>query len=155
MNLQESIRNDLNKIDEAELDNRYYPYSSYEEYSRAKAVYDGLSEKEKDEGGYAHPDDIIDSEETSEIDFNSLIQKSIDELELSVRASNILKAQEIYHVGDLIQKDEQFLIRQPNFHRKVMAEIKSKLDELGLQLGTDVSNYQPAGYQPAGMYNPR
>ena len=69
MNLQESIRNDLNKLNENgcnEPDNKYYPYGDYEEYSQAKAEYDSLSEKEKEEGGHAHPDDIIDSEKCEE-----------------------------------------------------------------------------------------
>jgi hypothetical protein len=47
--------------------NNYYPYPSYEEYSQAKSTYDSLTEIEKDEGGYSHPDDIIENEkETAE-----------------------------------------------------------------------------------------
>ena len=79
---------------------------------------------------------------TSE-DFPPLYLSAVDELELTVRSANCLKAEQIYYIGDLIQKSEQDLLRTPNLGRKSLNEIKEVLTEKGLDLGTDIENWPP------------
>jgi len=68
---------------------------------------------------------------------------AVDELELTVRSANCLKAEQIYYIGDLIQKSEQDLLRTPNLGRKSLNEIKEVLTDKGLDLGTDIPNWPP------------
>ena len=67
----------------------------------------------------------------------------VEELELSVRSANCLKAEQIYYIGDLIQKSEQDLLRTPNLGRKSLNEIKEVLTEKNLELGTEIENWPP------------
>ena len=76
-------------------------------------------------------------------DFPSLYLSAVDELELTVRSANCLKAEQIYYIGDLIQKSEQDLLRTPNLGRKSLNEIKEVLTEKGLELGTEIENWPP------------
>jgi len=76
-------------------------------------------------------------------DFPSLYLSAVDELELTVRSANCLKAEQIYYIGDLIQKSEQDLLRTPNLGRKSLNEIKEVLTEKGLDLGTEIENWPP------------
>ena len=71
--------------------------------------------------------------------------RAIDELGLSVRASNCLRAEHIHRVGDLIQRTEIELLRTPNLGRKCLNEIKAALASHGLLLGTRVSGWPPTG----------
>ena len=79
---------------------------------------------------------------TSE-DFDPQLLAAVDELELTVRSANCLKAEQIYYIGDLIQKSEQDLLRTPNLGRKSLNEIKEVLTEKGLDLGTAIENWPP------------
>ncbi len=79
---------------------------------------------------------------TSE-DFDSILLNAVDELELTVRSANCLKAEQIYYIGDLVQKTEQELLRTPNLGRKSLNEIKEVLTDKKLELGTIIANWPP------------
>jgi DNA-directed RNA polymerase subunit alpha len=70
-----------------------------------------------------------------------LLEKSVEELELSVRSSNCLRAAEIKSIGDLVQKGEPEMLKFRNFGRKSLKEITDILGEMGLHFGMDVSPY--------------
>ncbi|SFV76560.1 DNA-directed RNA polymerase alpha subunit [hydrothermal vent metagenome] len=76
-------------------------------------------------------------------DFDPQLLAAVDELELTVRSANCLKAEQIYYIGDLIQKSEQDLLRTPNLGRKSLNEIKEVLTDKKLELGTDIPNWPP------------
>ncbi|HIG88751.1 DNA-directed RNA polymerase subunit alpha [Candidatus Thioglobus sp.] len=76
-------------------------------------------------------------------DFPQIYLSAVDELELTVRSANCLKAEQIYYIGDLIQKSEQDLLRTPNLGRKSLNEIKEVLTEKELDLGTVIENWPP------------
>ncbi|BBB15550.1 DNA-directed RNA polymerase subunit alpha [Candidatus Rickettsiella viridis] len=71
-------------------------------------------------------------------DINPILLLPVDELELTVRAANCLKAEHIYRIGDLVQKTEQELLSTPNLGKVSLWEIKTALQKRGLQLGMDV-----------------
>jgi DNA-directed RNA polymerase subunit alpha len=73
-----------------------------------------------------------------------MLEKPVDELELSVRSSNCLRAAEIKTIGDLVQKSEPEMLKYRNFGRKSLKEIQDILGEMGLGFGMDVSKY----YEP-------
>ena len=77
------------------------------------------------------------------LEFNPLLLKKVDELELSVRSANCLKNDNIVYIGDLIQKTEAEMLRTPNFGRKSLNEIKEVLSGMGLHLGMDVEDWPP------------
>ena len=77
------------------------------------------------------------------LEFNPLLLKKVDELELSVRSANCLKNDNIVYIGDLIQKTEVEMLRTPNFGRKSLNEIKEVLSGMGLHLGMDVEDWPP------------
>ena len=77
------------------------------------------------------------------LEFNPLLLKKVDELELSVRSANCLKNDNIVYIGDLIQKTEAEMLRTPNFGRKSLNEIKEVLSGMGLHLGMDVDEWPP------------
>jgi len=68
-------------------------------------------------------------------------KKSVNELELSVRSMNALKYQNILYVEDLVEKTEGELLRQPNFGRKSLNEIREVLKMTGSRLGTVTKDY--------------
>jgi DNA-directed RNA polymerase subunit alpha len=70
-----------------------------------------------------------------------MLDKSVEELELSVRSSNCLRAAEIKTIGDLVQKGEAEMLKFRNFGRKSLKEIQDLLGEMGLRFGMDVSPY--------------
>ncbi len=72
---------------------------------------------------------------------NSELFKTVDNLELTVRSANCLKAENIYYIGDLVQKSEAELLKTPNLGKKSLAEIKHVLYERGLSLGCKDSNW--------------
>jgi len=82
-------------------------------------------------------------EEEDGLEFNPLLLKKVDELELSVRSANCLKNDNIVYIGDLIQKTEAEMLRTPNFGRKSLNEIKEVLSDMGLHLGMDVEDWPP------------
>ncbi len=75
-----------------------------------------------------------------------ILLRPVDELELTVRSANCLKAESIYYIGDLIQRTETELLRTPNLGRKSLNEIKEVLAARGLTLGMKLESWPPAGY---------
>ncbi len=78
---------------------------------------------------------------TAEID--PILLRPIDDLELTVRSANCLKAESIYYVGDLIQRTEVELLKTPNLGKKSLTEIKDVLASHGLSLGMRLENWPP------------
>jgi DNA-directed RNA polymerase subunit alpha len=74
-----------------------------------------------------------------------ILMRPVDELELTVRSANCLKAENIYYIGDLIQRTETELLKTPNLGRKSLNEIKEVLAARGLTLGMKLENWPPAG----------
>jgi DNA-directed RNA polymerase subunit alpha len=72
-----------------------------------------------------------------------ILLKPVDELELTVRSANCLKAENINYIGDLVQKTEVELLRTPNLGKKSLTEIKQVLDNHGLQLGMRLEAWPP------------
>ncbi len=77
--------------------------------------------------------------------FDPILLRPVDELELTVRSANCLKAENIYYIGDLIQRTENELLKPPNLGRKSLNEIKEVLASRGLTLGMRLENWPPAG----------
>jgi DNA-directed RNA polymerase subunit alpha len=71
--------------------------------------------------------------------------RPVDELELTVRSANCLKAENINYIGDLVQRTEVELLRTPNLGKKSLTEIKEVLEVHGLALGMRLDNWPPAG----------
>ena len=71
-------------------------------------------------------------------------KKPVDDLELTVRSANCLKAENIYYIGDLIQRTEVELLKTPNLGKKSLTEIKDILASRGLSLGMRLENWPPA-----------
>ena len=82
---------------------------------------------------------------TSETQVDPLLLRPVDELELTVRSANCLKAENINYIGDLIQRTEVELLRTPNLGKKSLTEIKEVLESHGLALGMRVENWPPPG----------
>ena len=79
--------------------------------------------------------------------FDPVLLRPVDELELTVRSANCLKAENIYYIGDLIQRTENELLKTPNLGRKSLNEIKEVLASRGLTLGMKLENWPPAGLE--------
>ena len=77
--------------------------------------------------------------------FDPILLRPVDELELTVRSANCLKAENIYYIGDLIQRTETELLKTPNLGRKSLNEIKEVLASRGLSLGARLENWPPQG----------
>ncbi len=92
---------------------------------------------------FEEPEAAGRQEEDDGLEFNPLLLKKVDELELSVRSANCLKNDNIVYIGDLIQKTEAEMLRTPNFGRKSLNEIKEVLSGMGLHLGMDVEEWPP------------
>ncbi|MFZ9624429.1 MAG: DNA-directed RNA polymerase subunit alpha [Burkholderiaceae bacterium] len=76
-----------------------------------------------------------------------ILVRPVDDLELTVRSANCLKAENIYYIGDLIQRTENELLKTPNLGRKSLNEIKEVLASRGLTLGMKLENWPPAGLE--------
>jgi DNA-directed RNA polymerase subunit alpha len=76
-----------------------------------------------------------------------ILLRPVDELELTVRSANCLKAENIYYIGDLIQRTENELLKTPNLGRKSLNEIKEVLASRGLTLGMKLEAWPPAGLE--------
>ena len=76
-------------------------------------------------------------------DFDPLLLRSIEELELTVRSTNCLKAENIFLIGDLIQRSEMDLLKTPNLGKKSLNEIKEVLNTMSLYLGMEIPNWPP------------
>ena len=80
-------------------------------------------------------------------DFDPVLIRPVDDLELTVRSANCLKAENIYCIGDLIQRTEVELLKTPNLGKKSLTEIKEVLASRGLSLGMQLENWPPANLQ--------
>ncbi|MEO0945354.1 MAG: DNA-directed RNA polymerase subunit alpha [Pseudomonadota bacterium] len=92
---------------------------------------------------FDEPESAQRQDDDDGLEFNPLLLKKVDELELSVRSANCLKNDNIVYIGDLIQKTEAEMLRTPNFGRKSLNEIKEVLSGMGLHLGMDVEEWPP------------
>lgn len=81
----------------------------------------------------------VEDEETLRI--RQLLQTRVDELELSVRSSNCLRAANIQTLADLVRKTESEMLKYRNFGRKSLTELNNILEELSLSFGMDVDRY--------------
>ncbi len=87
----------------------------------------------------------IEEKKATQID--PILLRPVDDLELTVRSANCLKAENIYYIGDLIQRTETELLKTPNLGRKSLNEIKEVLASRGLTLGMKLENWPPAGLE--------
>jgi DNA-directed RNA polymerase subunit alpha len=92
---------------------------------------------------FEEPQEAGRADTDESLEFNPVLLKKVDELELSVRSANCLKNDNIVYIGDLIQKTEAEMLRTPNFGRKSLNEIKEVLTGMGLHLGMDVPDWPP------------
>lgn len=83
-------------------------------------------------------------QEDQQPEFDPVLLRPVDDLELTVRSANCLKAESIYYIGDLIQRSEVELLKTPNLGKKSLNEIKDVLEEHNLSLGSDIENWPPA-----------
>jgi DNA-directed RNA polymerase subunit alpha len=86
-------------------------------------------------------------EQTRMPQVDPILLRPVDDLELTVRSANCLKAENIYYIGDLIQRTENELLKTPNLGRKSLNEIKEVLASKGLTLGMKLENWPPLGLE--------
>ena len=94
--------------------------------------------------------DLEDSEEAGEKEdaqVDPVLLRSVDDLDLTVRSANCLKAESIHYIGDLVQCTEVELLKTPNLGKKSLTEIKDVLAQHGLSLGMKLENWPPASLQ--------
>src|SRR5260221_1691232 len=87
----------------------------------------------------------MQAEEAKAPQIDPILLQPVDDLELTVRSANCLKAENIYYIGDLIQRTENELLKTPNLGRKSLNEIKEVLASKGLTLGMRLENWPVAG----------
>jgi DNA-directed RNA polymerase subunit alpha len=92
-----------------------------------------------------NPHEMFEAQPTRAPNFDPILLRPVDELELTVRSANCLKAENIYYIGDLIQRTETELLKTPNLGRKSLNEIKEVLASRGLTLGARLENWPPQG----------
>ena len=96
---------------------------------------------------------LVDKEEISELVVtpaappmpDPVLMQLVDDLELTVRSANCLKAEQFIYIGDLVQRTEVELLKTPNLGKKSLNEIKDVLAQRNLSLGMRVANWPPAG----------
>ena len=86
---------------------------------------------------------IEEEEVPEEPEFDPILLRPVDDLELTVRSANCLKAENIFYIGDLIQRTEVELLKTPNLGKKSLTEIKDILALKGLSLGMRLENWPP------------
>ncbi len=86
---------------------------------------------------------IVEEEPEEEDTFDPVLLRPVDDLELTVRSANCLKAENIFYIGDLIQRTEVELLKTPNLGKKSLTEIKDVLAVKGLSLGMRLENWPP------------
>lgn len=77
-------------------------------------------------------------------EFDPILLRPVDDLELTVRSANCLKAEAVHYIGDLVQRTEVELLKTPNLGKKSLTEIKDVLASRGLSLGMRLENWPPA-----------
>lgn len=90
-------------------------------------------------------EEVVEEEPESQID--PILLRPVDDLELTVRSANCLKAENIYYIGDLIQRTEVELLKTPNLGKKSLTEIKDVLASYSLSLGMRLENWPPASIE--------
>jgi len=110
--------------------------------SSAKILVEQLAVFAQLEGNGA---DLFEQPAPRAAQFDPILLRPVDELELTVRSANCLKAENIYYIGDLIQRTETELLKTPNLGRKSLNEIKEVLASRGLTLGARLENWPPQG----------
>jgi DNA-directed RNA polymerase subunit alpha len=88
-------------------------------------------------------EDVVEQQKEEE-EIDPILLRPVDDLELTVRSANCLKAENIYYIGDLIQRTEVELLKTPNLGKKSLTEIKDVLASRGLSLGMHLENWPPA-----------
>ncbi len=88
-----------------------------------------------------------EEEEQAAPQVDPILLRPVDDLELTVRSANCLKAENIFYIGDLIQRSENELLKAPNLGRKSLNEIKDVLASKGLTLGMKLENWPPLGIE--------
>ena len=88
----------------------------------------------------------FDAQAENQVD--PILLRPVDELELTVRSANCLKAENIMYIGDLVQRTEVELLRTPNLGKKSLTEIKEVLEGHGLGLGMHLDNWPPSSLRP-------
>ncbi len=98
--------------------------------------------------------DLHSSEETQapsqQVEIDPILLRPVDDLELTVRSANCLKAENIYYIGDLIQRTEVELLKTPNLGKKSLTEIKDVLANHALSLGMRLENWPPPNLHQEG-----
>jgi DNA-directed RNA polymerase subunit alpha len=111
----------------------------------AKILVEQLAVFAQLEGGEV--DAIVSPSSRGSSQFDPVLLRPVDELELTVRSANCLKAENIYYIGDLIQRTENELLKTPNLGRKSLNEIKEVLASRGLTLGMKLESWPPAALE--------
>jgi DNA-directed RNA polymerase subunit alpha len=88
--------------------------------------------------------DVVSEPEEAEEKIDPILLRPVDDLELTVRSANCLKAENIYYIGDLIQRTEVELLKTPNLGKKSLTEIKDVLASRGLSLGLRLEHWPPS-----------
>ena len=86
--------------------------------------------------------EVVVEQKPDEVD--PILLRPVDDLELTVRSANCLKAESIFYIGDLIQRTEHDLLKTPNLGKKSLTEIKDVLASRGLSLGMRLEKWPPA-----------
>jgi DNA-directed RNA polymerase subunit alpha len=97
------------------------------------------------------PVDLHPVEARDESPYDPILLRPVDDLELTVRSANCLKAENIYLIGDLIQRTEVELLKTPNLGKKSLTEIKDVLATRGLSLGMRIENWPPENIAELGI----
>ena len=113
--------------------------------SSAKILVEQLAVFAQLEGNELAAFDAPAPRSTQQVD--PILLRPVDELELTVRSANCLKAENIFYIGDLIQRTENELLKTPNLGRKSLNEIKEVLASRGLTLGMKLESWPPAGLE--------
>ncbi|MCY3878241.1 MAG: DNA-directed RNA polymerase subunit alpha [Rhodobacteraceae bacterium] len=92
---------------------------------------------------FKEPQIVKPADEPEQARLNPQFFRKVEELELSVRAANCLKNDNIVYIGDLVLKSEHEMLKTPNFGRKSLGEIKAVLAEMGLSLGMENPDWPP------------
>jgi len=87
--------------------------------------------------------DETTQDKTDLVEFDPILLRPVDDLELTVRSANCLKAESINYIGDLVQKAESELLKTPNLGKKSLTEIKDILASRSLSLGMKLENWPP------------
>jgi DNA-directed RNA polymerase subunit alpha len=93
------------------------------------------------------PHESLSESKSKEEKIDPVLLRPVDDLELTVRAANCLKAENIYYIGDLVHRTENDLLKTPNLGKKSLMEIKSVLAQRGLSLGMAIKQWPPVDFE--------